>query len=141
MASPAPISASKPERSLSPTGSSASTSRTPQPLVAPKKASQPPPKPQNIFSNDGSFLSKFKKPLSPEEQEKKEREEAIARKKALDERIKKRGKRPLPSAEDAASASKKAKEDSEEGLTEYQKEVKRLTARELKDNRARPLLK
>lgn len=80
-------------------------------------------------------------------------------------RSKKRGKRPLPSAEDAASASKKAKEcvrlpgppctlqplltgvlpprrDSEEGLTEYQKEVKRLSAREL-NNRAlrQPLLK
>ncbi|GAA5844465.1 hypothetical protein JCM9279_006314 [Rhodotorula babjevae] len=130
-----------PERSLSPASSSTSR-RTPQPVVAPKKGSAPPPKPQNLFTNDGSFLSKFKKPLSPEEQEKQDREAAIARKKALDERIKNRGKRPLPPPDAAdSSSSKKPKADDAE-QTAYQAEVGRLSARELQDNGAmRPLLK
>ncbi|KPV77645.1 uncharacterized protein RHOBADRAFT_41640 [Rhodotorula graminis WP1] len=142
-----------PDRSLSPASSSTSR-RTPQPVVAPKKGSAPPPKPQNLFKNDGSFLSKFKKQLSPEEQEKQDREAAIARitdtldrphrnlKKALDERIKNRGKRPLPAAADAANpSSKKPKADDAE-QTAYQAEVKRLSARELSDDRlVKPLLK
>ncbi|GAA5923966.1 hypothetical protein JCM3775_005560 [Rhodotorula graminis] len=128
-----------PDRSLSPASSSTSR-RTPQPVVAPKKGSAPPPKPQNLFTNDGSFLSKFKKQLSPEEQEKQDREAAIARKKALDERIKNRGKRPLPAADAANPASKKPKADDAE-QTAYQAEVKRLSARELGDGGARPLLK
>ncbi|GAA5900101.1 hypothetical protein JCM8208_002014 [Rhodotorula glutinis] len=128
-----------PERSLSPASSSTSR-RTPQPLVAPKKGSAPPSKPQNLFTNDGSFLSKFKKQLSPEEQEKQDREAAIARKKALDERIKNRGKCPLPTADAADPSSKKPKADDQE-QTAYQAEVRRLSARELKDSARRPLLK
>ncbi|BGP48902.1 hypothetical protein JCM10450v2_004781 [Rhodotorula kratochvilovae] len=122
-----------PERALSP--SSSSTRGTPQPVVPPKKAAPPPPKPQNLFTNDGSFLSKFKRnTLSPEEKEKKEREEAIARKR--------RGKRPATPAAEDAPATKKAKDD-DSGLTEYEREVKRLSNSALKDDGydMRPLLK
>ncbi|BGP40779.1 hypothetical protein JCM10449v2_004744 [Rhodotorula kratochvilovae] len=130
-----------PERALSP--SSSSTRGTPQPVVPPKKAAPPPPKPQNLFTNDGSFLSKFKRnTLSPEEKEKKEREEAIARKKALEERFKRRGKRPATPAAEDAPATKKAKDD-DSGPTEYEREVKRLSNSALKDDGydMRPLLK
>ncbi|BGP25255.1 hypothetical protein JCM10295v2_004178 [Rhodotorula toruloides] len=132
-ASPAPA------KQLSPSpASSAST-----PVVPAKKPAEPPAKPRNLFSNDGSFLERFKKNTVPTaDQEKKEREEILARKKALEERFKKRGKRHADSTANAP-AGKKKKKDDEEGLTEYQKEVRRLEARTLKDEGygARALLK
>ncbi|GEM07826.1 hypothetical protein Rt10032_c04g1843 [Rhodotorula toruloides] len=124
-ASPAPA------KQLSPSpASSAST-----PVVPAKKPAEPPAKPRNLFSNDGSFLERFKKNTVPTaDQEKKEREEILARKK--------RGKRHADSTANAP-AGKKKKKDDEEGLTEYQKEVRRLEARTLKDEGygARALLK
>jgi hypothetical protein len=75
------------------------------------------------------------------------------RKKAADDRFKNRGKRPAAAAataalstgdsEDGGSAAKKKKKDGTEGLSEYQKEVARLSARSLQDEGAgmRPLMK
>ncbi|BGP00123.1 hypothetical protein RTBOTA2_003682 [Rhodotorula toruloides] len=121
-ASPAPA------KQLSPSPSTSAST----PVVPAKKGAEPPQKPRNLFSNDGSFLERFKKNAVPTaDQEKKEREEVLARKKALEERFKKRGKRHADSTADAPAGKKK--KDDEEGLTEYQKEVRRLEARTLKD--------
>ncbi|GAA5919960.1 hypothetical protein JCM1841_004395 [Sporobolomyces salmonicolor] len=120
---------------------SASSAASPAPVVAASKKPAPPPKPTNIFSNDGSFLERFKKNNTPTgDQEKEQREKALAQKKALEDRFKKRGKRPA--AVDDGAASKKKKDD-DSGLTDYQKEVKRLEARSLKSEgyEMRPMLK
>ncbi|GAA6058908.1 hypothetical protein JCM10212_002860 [Sporobolomyces blumeae] len=116
------------------------------PVAKTKAPSAPPSKPANVFSNDGSFLERFKKgALTEAEKEKEEREKALARKKALEDRFKNRGKRRAPSTESDSSTSKK-KKDGEDGtstLTAYQREVKRLESRSLKDEgyEMRPMLK
>ncbi|GAA5872935.1 hypothetical protein JCM8547_003268 [Rhodosporidiobolus lusitaniae] len=123
--------------SASPTPEASSSSAS---VVAAKKTAPPPPKPVNIFSSDGSFLERMKanKGLTPAEKEKEEKDKAIARKKALEDRFKKRGKRPADSSADPAAKKKK-----DDGLTEYEKEVKKLESRTLKDSGydMRPMLK
>ncbi|KAG0654290.1 hypothetical protein C6P46_001810 [Rhodotorula mucilaginosa] len=160
----------------------ASTSRTlapstsPQPqstvITVPKRIEPPAAasaKPKNLFTNDGSFLERFKKNAVPTpDQEKKEREEALARKKALEERFKRRGKRPSSASastsptdgataspsptDDTSSSSSSKRRRTEDGsgsgggerpLTEYEKEVRKLESRLLKDEGSslRPLMK
>ncbi|GAA5876273.1 hypothetical protein JCM16303_007078 [Sporobolomyces ruberrimus] len=102
-------------------------------------------KPANVFSNDGSFLERFKKSAAPPvDQEKQEREKALARKKAMEERFKKRGKRSAATTStDESPNSKKPKTSGDENLTEYQKAVRDLNSRSLKDEgyEMRPMLK
>ncbi|BGP16893.1 hypothetical protein JCM10213v2_004901 [Rhodosporidiobolus nylandii] len=104
------------------------------PVVAASKKAPPPPKPVNVFTNDGSFLERMKanKNIPNADKEKEEREKALARKK--------RGKRTAEADEGAAA---KRKKDEDAGLTEYEKEVKRLESRTLKDSGydMRPMLK
>ncbi|GAA5896409.1 hypothetical protein JCM6882_001006 [Rhodosporidiobolus microsporus] len=117
------------------------SSSTGAPVVAAGKKAPPPPKPVNIFSSDGSFLERMKanKGISTADTEKEEREKALARKKAMENRFKKRGKRTAEATDDGANKKKK---DDMAGLTEYEKEVKRLEARTLKDDGyMRPMLK
>ncbi|KWU41192.1 hypothetical protein RHOSPDRAFT_37276 [Rhodotorula sp. JG-1b] len=141
---------------------------SPQPqstvITVPKRIEPPAAasaKPKNLFTNDGSFLERFKKNAVPTpDQEKKEREEALARKKALEERFKRRGKRPSaasastsppdgatsPSTAEDASSKRRRTEDGSGGerpLTEYEKEVRKLESRLLKDEGSslRPLMK
>ncbi|GAA6043618.1 hypothetical protein JCM8097_008292 [Rhodosporidiobolus ruineniae] len=120
----------------------ASTSSSASVVAAGKKPAAAPPKPVNIFTSDGSFLERMKanKGLSTADKEKEDREKALARKKALEDRFKKRGKRP---AADADTAAKKQKKDDYAGLTPYEREVKELEARTLKDTGydMRPMLK
>jgi len=105
------------------------------------KSSHTKPKPINVFSNDGSFLERFQR-NKKEEDEKKKQEDLLAKKRAFDERFKKRGKRKIDSPSDepteSAPPAKKAKE-----LTQYEKEVKSYEGRSLKDNGIgiRPLVK
>ncbi|SGY14379.1 BQ5605_C010g06162 [Microbotryum silenes-dioicae] len=115
----------------------------------------------NVFSNDGSFLTRFKKvdPIQGATEEKKRVQQQLLRKKAADERFKNRGKRPLitptsattnsttdPATHDTSS-TKKAKTSSnpdEQDRSEYQKEVDRLKrAGGLRDEgyAVRPVLK
>ena len=66
------------------------------------------------------------------------------RKKAADARFKNRGKRPAPVAgEEGGSSTKRPAKDPDAGLTPYQREVKRLESRSLKDEGygTRPTLK
>ncbi|GAA5912251.1 uncharacterized protein JCM6883_003295 [Sporobolomyces salmoneus] len=113
----------------------------------PKGPATTPAKPANVFSNDGSFLERFKKSsVPPVDVEKQEREKALARKKAMEDRFKKRGKRPSTSTtteEDGSSSKKQKSQGDDSELTAYQKEVKRLNASNLKDEgyEIRPLLK
>jgi len=68
----------------------------------------------------------------------------LRRKKAADARFKNRGKRAAPVAGDADEPStKRHVKDPDAGLTPYQKEVKRLESRSLKDEGfgIRPTLK
>ncbi|GAA5978849.1 hypothetical protein JCM5350_004844 [Sporobolomyces pararoseus] len=112
----------------------------------PKGPATAPQKPSNVFSNDGSFLERFKKSTAPPvDLEKQEREKALARKKAMEDRFKKRGKRPAVATSNEDSNNKKLKSENDDtNLTAYQKEVKRLNASSsLKDEgyEMRPLLK
>lgn len=126
-----------------------------------------PVKPANVFSNDGSFLERFKKSSAPPvDSDKQEREKALARKKAMEDRFKNRGKRtatPTSNDDNLSPESKKFKkttttggskgsddpnrpqqnDDSSSQLTAYQREVQKLNARSLKDEgyEMRPLLK
>ncbi|BGP56248.1 hypothetical protein JCM8202_001431 [Rhodotorula sphaerocarpa] len=176
-----------------PTTHSPRASPQPQPqsslIQPPTKRIEPGPaaaggeKPKNLFSNDGSFLERFKKNAVPTaDQEKREREEALARKKALEDRFKKRGKRSSAASTTAATAgggggggslspsadvrsaspsdpstshedhSKRRRTsgpnshggaDSGRALTAYEREVRELESRTLKDEGAalRPLMK
>ncbi|KAK4701047.1 hypothetical protein P7C70_g5188, partial [Phenoliferia sp. Uapishka_3] len=111
------------------------------PFVASKpRTVLPPPKPVNVFSNDGSFLERFKK-TSVEEQLKKSQDEALARKKALDDRIKNRGKRPAPSTADGEAAKKKVATETVDSA--YKRQVEKLSGHNLKDEGVgiRPTLK
>ncbi|GAA5833442.1 hypothetical protein JCM5353_008054 [Sporobolomyces roseus] len=123
-------------------------SPSPAPESSKPKSTTQAHKPPNVFSNDGSFLDRFKKNAAPPvDKEKEEREKALARKKAIEDRFKKRGKRPVASTSsiiDEDSSNKKIRKDEGEGeLTEYQKEVRRLTGKSLKEQGydMRPLLK
>ncbi|GAA5929105.1 uncharacterized protein JCM15063_004052 [Sporobolomyces koalae] len=110
----------------------------------PKGPATAPAKPANVFSNDGSFLERFKKSATtPVDQEKEEREKALARKKAMEDRFKRRGKRPSTADVDAESNKKSKAAEDDSTLTAYQKEVKRLASRSLKDEgyEMRPMLK
>ncbi|KAM0749155.1 hypothetical protein T439DRAFT_327646 [Meredithblackwellia eburnea MCA 4105] len=108
---------------------STSTSSNPKTLVAKVKQPPPPPKPVNVFSNDGSFLERFKKEKI-EVQEKNEQDKALARKKALDDRFKNRGKRPA-SSQTSSSATSDAKKPK---LSAYEREVAELSRNaELRD--------
>ncbi|SCV69681.1 BQ2448_1075 [Microbotryum intermedium] len=119
-------------------------------------------KPNNVFSNDGSFLTRFKRvdPLQDATEEKKRVQQQLLRKKAADERFKNRGKRPLPttnttdsetnqtsSTSDGTSTLTKKPRTStgdEQVRSEYQKEVDRLKrAGGLRDEgyAVRPVLK
>ncbi|GAA5992385.1 hypothetical protein JCM10908_000456 [Rhodotorula pacifica] len=161
-----------PSTSAAPSGRSRSPAErtataSPQPPHAPPAAAssskriEPAPavaaKPKNLFTNDGSFLERFKKNSVPTpDQEKKEREEALARKKALEERFKRRGKRPSSAASapnqngtaspddtDSKRLRLSTEHDNERRLTEYEKEVRKLESRHLKDQGSslRPLMK
>ncbi|CED83028.1 hypothetical protein [Phaffia rhodozyma] len=69
-----------------------------------------------------------KKKLTREEQEKIKKEEALARKKALDDRLKNRSKRrPAPTDGDSSELPKPAKKAKE--LTAYEKEVLEISKR------------
>ncbi|POY71908.1 hypothetical protein BMF94_5065 [Rhodotorula taiwanensis] len=137
------------------TSTAARATQSPQPqskLIAPPKRIEPSAataaKPKNLFSNDGSFLERFKKAAVPTpDQERKEREEALARKKALEDRFKNRGKRPAagtasgskstsPGVEESDPSKRRrttGNGDADRPLTEYEKEVRKLEARHLKD--------
>ncbi|GAA6003070.1 hypothetical protein JCM10207_001971 [Rhodosporidiobolus poonsookiae] len=117
--------------SASASASPAPEASTSAPVAAAAKKAPPAPKPVNVFTNDGSFLERMKanKTIDTPDSEKEQREKALARKKAMDDRFKKRGKRAAESDEGAAAKKKKDETD----LTEYEKEVKRLEARTLKD--------
>jgi len=144
MSNPASSTSTRKTDSSASTPSGANTSVAPQAqqgtsTVPQAKSSKPKP---NIFTNDGSFLERFQR-SKKEEDEKKKHDEAIARKRAFDDRFKNRGKRkaPSPSAEPADPApppNKKSK-----ALTQYEKEVKSYEGRSLKDQGigVRPLVK
>ncbi|EMD40183.1 hypothetical protein CERSUDRAFT_71962 [Gelatoporia subvermispora B] len=108
------------------------------------KPHHPKPKPTNIFSNDGSFLERFQR-LKQDEEDKKKEEETLAKKRAFDERFKKRGKRPSPdpASSESATDSPAKKPKVEKEMTQYEKEVKNYTTPSLKDNGigVRPLVK
>ncbi|CAA7262840.1 unnamed protein product [Cyclocybe aegerita] len=95
--------------SLSPTSSSLSLGQV---LPIPAKPKAPSVKPQNVFSNDGSFLDRIRRskkvgvltlslPYAEEEDKRKEKE-ALERKKNFADRFKNRGKRPAPSSDPAS---------------------------------------
>ncbi|KAG9291088.1 hypothetical protein G9A89_012960 [Geosiphon pyriformis] len=102
----------------------------------------------NIFSNDGSFLDRFKK-MKAEEDEKKKQREALERKKAFEDRIKNRGKRRSPPTDDVEPDSKRInlEEDDNEALdpkaNAYLKEMQKYNERLCKDDsgHVRPLVK
>lgn len=128
-----------PQPGNSNSGNTASTSKAP--FVAQRKGDAGVAKPTNIFSSDGNFLDRFKKKPADVE-EKDEKIKAAARAKALEDRIKNRGKkRPSTSGEGEEAGSKKKKVEPE--LTAYEKEVAKARGRELKDEGVgiRPTLK
>ncbi|OCH87961.1 hypothetical protein OBBRIDRAFT_795701 [Obba rivulosa] len=114
-----------------------SSSSTPKPH-------QPKPKPTNVFSNDGSFLERFQR-LKQDEEEKKKQEDTLAKKRAFDERFKKRGKRssPDPASSESSTDSPAKKLKVEKEISQYEKEVKNYTTPSLKDSGigVRPLVK
>ncbi|KAI5474409.1 hypothetical protein MNV49_003377 [Pseudohyphozyma bogoriensis] len=92
--------------------------------AAPPAAAAGAPLPPNVFSNDGSFLDRFKTAGGKEKDQEKT---ILERKKAQNDRFKNRGKRPsAPASSTDAPAKKKSKDEEEEvGLSEYAKEVRR----------------
>ncbi|CAG8601245.1 9611_t:CDS:2 [Paraglomus occultum] len=111
----------------------------------------------NIFSNDGSFLERFKR-MKAEEDEKKKQLEALDRKKAFEDRIKNRGKRKLSATEspgldvstDGVSEAKRphlekstATETLDPNANAYLKEMQKYNERLCKDDsgHVRPLVK
>ncbi|CAG8673328.1 6338_t:CDS:2 [Dentiscutata heterogama] len=66
----------------------------------------------NIFSNDGSFLDRFKK-MKAEEDEKKKQLGALERKKAFEDRIKNRGKRKNQPTDEEPDPKRVTLEDNE----------------------------
>ncbi|CAH7669563.1 hypothetical protein PPACK8108_LOCUS4418 [Phakopsora pachyrhizi] len=95
-------------------------------------------KAMNVFTNDGSFLERFKK-MKEEEVEKKKQREALARKQAFEQRIKNRGKRSVEKTEVESSSSasqpnKKSKTEDEENA--YLREVRKLQGHSLRDEGA-----
>ncbi|GBC42393.1 hypothetical protein RIR_jg9963.t1 [Rhizophagus irregularis DAOM 181602=DAOM 197198] len=100
----------------------------------------------NIFSNDGSFLDRFKK-MKAEEDEKKKQLEALERKKAFEDRIKNRGKRKSQPTDEEPDAKRVILEDDEreEALdpkaNAYLKEMQKYNERLCKDDagHVRPL--
>ncbi|KAH8113497.1 hypothetical protein DFH11DRAFT_1727520 [Phellopilus nigrolimitatus] len=120
-------------------------SATPTPSSS-KTSSSHKPKPANVFSDDGSFLERFKR-TKMEDEDKKKREQELETKRQFENRFKNRGKRRAPSSEPSAESSddapaKKPKINTEKALTAYEKEVKSYTG-SLKDNGMgiRPLVK
>ncbi|KAF8327401.1 uncharacterized protein EI90DRAFT_3067608 [Cantharellus anzutake] len=108
-------------------------------------------KPINVFSNDGSFLERLQR-SKREEEERKQADVVAQKKRGFDDRFKKRGKRPAPSADtpdsgssgetdEPAGPAKKAK--TSEPLSQYEKEVQGYQSRLLKDQGigVRPLVK
>ncbi|GBB87918.1 hypothetical protein RclHR1_01440033, partial [Rhizophagus clarus] len=102
----------------------------------------------NIFSNDGSFLDRFKK-MKAEEDEKKKQLEALERKKAFEDRIKNRGKRKIQPTDEEPDAKRVILDDDEreEALdpkaNAYLKEMQKYNERLCKDDagHVRPLVK
>ncbi|CAG8513319.1 7355_t:CDS:2, partial [Acaulospora morrowiae] len=102
----------------------------------------------NIFSNDGSFLDRFKK-MKAEEDEKKKQLDALERKKAFEDRIKNRGKRKSQPTDEEPDPKRVTLEDVERGETldpkanAYLKEMQKYNERLCKDDtgHVRPLVK
>ncbi|KDE02440.1 hypothetical protein MVLG_07008 [Microbotryum lychnidis-dioicae p1A1 Lamole] len=155
--SASPLATTKPKHFPSPSPAASTSS----PATTTSTLTTTTTKPNNVFSNDGSFLTRFKKvdPIQGATEEKKRVQQQLLRKKAADERFKNRGKRPLitptsattnsttdPATHDTSS-TKKAKTSSnpdEQDRSEYQKEVDRLKrAGGLRDEgyAVRPVLK
>ncbi|CAG8434643.1 12371_t:CDS:2 [Ambispora gerdemannii] len=124
----------------------------------------------NIFSNDGSFLDRFKKMKAEEDEKKKQREalesSALAvqrcdfwrfvrwdtelmKKKAFEDRIRNRGKRKSPPTEDVDQDPKRTNVEVEDNETldpkanAYLKEMQKYNERLCKDDsgHVRPLVK
>ncbi|KAI9295163.1 hypothetical protein K502DRAFT_365228 [Neoconidiobolus thromboides FSU 785] len=76
----------------------------------------------NVFTNDGSFLERFKS-MQKEQDEAKKREIALKRKKELEDRIKNRGKR----------SAKKRKEEVEDKNKQNKDKMVKGYLRELKN--------
>ncbi|KAF9222966.1 hypothetical protein BS17DRAFT_782885 [Gyrodon lividus] len=126
----------------------ATSSSTSLPSMGSKVQVSPKPKPVNVFSNDGSFLERFQR-TKKEEEDKRNAEEALARKKQFADRFKSRGKRPplesspaTTSTDFQESPAKKVKVD-DPSLTNYQKVVRDYAGHNLKDagTGVRPLVK
>ncbi|CAG8443004.1 17293_t:CDS:2 [Cetraspora pellucida] len=102
----------------------------------------------NIFSNDGSFLDRFKK-MKAEEDEKKKQLGALERKKAFEDRIKNRGKRKNQPTDEELDPKRVTLEDNERGETldpkanAYLEEMQKYSERLCKDDsgHVRPLVK
>ncbi|KAF0392008.1 hypothetical protein F8M41_010669 [Gigaspora margarita] len=102
----------------------------------------------NIFSNDGSFLDRFKK-MKAEEDEKKKQLGALERKKAFEDRIKNRGKRKNQPTDEEPDPKRVTLEDNERSETldpkanAYLKEMQKYSERLCKDDsgHVRPLVK
>ncbi|KAJ3299395.1 hypothetical protein HK104_009096 [Borealophlyctis nickersoniae] len=71
--------------------------------------------PPNIFSNDGSFMTKFKL-MQAEQEEKRKKEEAVEKKKQWEAAFKRRGKRKKAVGEEEASKKSKLEEDGRDDL-------------------------
>ncbi|KAG0142320.1 hypothetical protein CROQUDRAFT_135656 [Cronartium quercuum f. sp. fusiforme G11] len=91
-------------------------------------------KAMNVFTNDGSFLERFKK-MKEEEVEKKKQEDALVRKQAFEQRIKNRGKRNVNETDESTTTNKKLKSNESEDNA-YLREVRKLQGHSLRDEGA-----
>ncbi|KAF9465327.1 hypothetical protein BDZ94DRAFT_1160299 [Collybia nuda] len=112
------------------------------PFLIPKpSSSKPPPKPVNVFTNDGSFLERFQS-NKKEGDEKKKELDALERKRNFDNRFRNRGKRPAPNSTPSSDSiidvhpAKKRKSDNAISASNF-------TSASLKDTGTdiRPLIK
>ncbi|KAF8881904.1 hypothetical protein BD779DRAFT_1544940 [Infundibulicybe gibba] len=107
------------------TPTSNSGSATPPSSSASSKPGSVPPKPKNVFSNDGSFLERFRQ--LKEEDDRKKDLEVLERKKKFDNRFRNRGKRPPPatsSSSDDQPERQPAKRPKISPTSDYGEQVK-----------------
>ncbi|KAJ3341506.1 hypothetical protein HDU93_004665 [Gonapodya sp. JEL0774] len=94
--------------------------------------------PQQVFSNDGSFLERFKL-LKGIEDEKKKAQESLKRRRDWEDSLKRRGKRKKAQV---GEDGEKAGDEADAAASAYLKEMKQYTSRLLKDDTGpRPLVK
>ncbi|KXS21236.1 hypothetical protein M427DRAFT_27660 [Gonapodya prolifera JEL478] len=103
-----------------------------------KEKEKKPVVPQQVFSNDGSFLERFKL-LKGIEDEKKKAQESLKKRKEWEDSLKRRGKRKKPRLTEDVE---KAPGGEDAAASAYLKEMKQYTSRLLKDDSGpRPLVK